>query len=522
MRVLQRSLIVVVVAGAFAGLRTLSAADKAPPKPGKNMIENARAFRNELLADPHRPGYHFVVPESLSAPLDPNGAIYWKGRYHLFYLYGRGGRIWAHVSSRDLFHWRQHPHALVPTERYEGGSCWSGDSFVAGDKAAILYWGKGGVTCLATSADDDLTTWKKYAKNPVIPGRPPKGARPEDRGVWEWSPGGKWYGDKAPCAWKEGDTWYCIRGGKLPGKGDTVFLFKSPDLVNWKYLHPFYEPKRKWTFPDDDNACPDFFKIGDKHMLLFISHRRGCQYYLGRYEKERFIPEIHGKMSWVDNEFFAPDSLLDDKGRRIMWAWIFDRRARPARGASGWSGTMSLPRVLTLGKDGKLLMNPPKEIEKLRYNPIARTKLTVKTDSELKLKGISGKSIELVLEIAPGKGAAQFGVKVCCSADGKEQTLVYYDAAEKKLKVDTTKSGPQGARKIEAGPLELKAGESLKFRVFVDKSVVEVFANNGRQAVTRRIYPSPDNAASVALFSKGGPATATSVKAWDIMPSNPY
>jgi len=106
--------------------------------------------------------------------------------------------------------------------------------------------------------------------------------------------------------------------------------------------------------------------------------------------------------------------------------------------------------------------------------------------------------------------------------DGEEQTRVDYDAVEKRLKIDTTKSslrdGPKG---IEAGPLELKAGEPLELRVFVDKSVVEVFAN-GRQAVMRRIYPSRADSVGVRLFSNGGPASVTPLEAWEMMPSNPY
>ena len=113
-------------------------------------------------------------------------------------------------------------------------------------------------------------------------------------------------------------------------------------------------------------------------------------------------------------------------------------------------------------------------------------------------------------------------MKVCCSPGGEEQTLVYYDAAEKKLKVDTTKSSlTEGPKTVEAGPFELKRGEPLKLRVFVDKSVVEVFAN-GRQAVMRRIYPSRADSVGVALFSNGGPATVATLEAWDMMPSNPY
>jgi beta-fructofuranosidase len=226
-------------------------------------------------------------------------------------------------------------------------------------------------------------------------------------------------------------------------------------------------------------------------------------------------------MSWVDNSFFAPESLLDDRGRRIMWAWIFDSPGFKMRTDYGWSGTMSLPRVLSLGADGMLRMNPPEEIERLRYNGKKRTNLTVKADSEQPVEGIGGNSLELCLEIV-AKDARQCGVKVCCSPGGEEQTSVYYDAAEKKLKVDTTKSSlMDGPKNIEAGPFELRLDEPLKLRVFVDKSVVEVFAN-GRQAVMRRIYPSRPDSVGVQLFSRGGTATVPTLEAWEMTPSNPY
>ena len=156
-------------------------------------------------------------------------------------------------------------------------------------------------------------------------------------------------------------------------------------------------------------------------------------------------------------------------------------------------------------------------------------------------------------EIAPGKWmpgsngfkrARQFGVKVCCSPKGREgeapaepfrregeapaeprrreETAIFYDAVAKKLKVDTRASGlTDGPKSIEAGPFALREGEPLRLRIFVDKSVVEVFAN-GRQAVMRRIYPSREDSIGVALFSTGGPATVTTLEAWGIMPSNPY
>ncbi len=118
--------------------------------------------------------------------------------------------------------------------------------------------------------------------------------------------------------------------------------------------------------------------------------------------------------------------------------------------------------------------------------------------------------------------ASQVGVKVCCSPGGEEETRIYYDATDNRLKIDTSQSSlVEGAKTIESGPLELKFGETLSLRVFVDKSVVEVFAN-GRQAVMRRIYPSRSDSVGVVLFTSGESARFERFDAWDMMPATPY
>jgi beta-fructofuranosidase len=137
------------------------------------------------------------------------------------------------------------------------------------------------------------------------------------------------------------------------------------------------------------------------------------------------------------------------------------------------------------------------------------------------IDGIGGNSLELLIDMESAEASA-YGVKVCVSPDGQEQTLIFYDAEEKMLKVDTRKSGPGDTPKaVEAAPFELKDGERLKLRVFVDKSVVEVFANS-RQAVMRRIYPSRADSLGVSLFSTGGKTKVHALEAWNIDPSNPY
>jgi beta-fructofuranosidase len=501
----------------------------------RQMIVNTRSLRRQLLGDPYRPGYHFVALEGLCAPFDINAAIFWKGRYHIFYIFqNEKGHCWGHASSIDLVHWRHHPTAFEPGEGDRG--IFSGGAFV--DKngvPTITYWGLDRGVCIATSTDDELEVWTKSPHNPVIL---------ETHHGYAVVDGGKLvYGVADPTAiWLHEGRYYMLTGNLLVLRefgrkrnqpehlGDTTYLFVSDDLIKWKYLHRFYESDRKWTRDDEDNMCPDFFPLptgpeggraSNRHMLLFISHNLGCQYYIGRYADDHFFPETHGRMSWVDRAFFAPESMLDGQGRRIMWAWIFDGRKKAARTSSGWSGTLSLPRVLYLGKDRTLRISPPKELEILRYNPKMSENLTVKADSELPLKDVQGNSIELYVEMVPGR-AKQSGVKVCVSPDGEEQTLIFYDAAEKMLKIDTSKSSlGEGPKSVEAGPLELKRGEPLKLRVFVDRSVVEVFAND-RQAVMRRIYPTRKDSLGVVLFSKGGSTKVRKLQAWDMMPSNPY
>lgn len=267
--------------------------------------------------------------------------------------------------------------------------------------------------------------------------------------------------------------------------------------------------------------CPDFFPLGDRHMLLFISHNLGCQYYLGRYEDDRFFPETHGRMTWVDNTFFAPESLLDEKGRRIMWVWIKDGRSKESQIASGWSGTMSLPRVLWLGEDRTLRMAPPPELQVLRTPLWHGEELRLEAGARLPLPEVQGNTLELSLTIDPGD-AMQVGVTVCASPDGAEFTRVYYDCAEGKLCIDTRHAGlGEGAKGIEALPLALAAGEPLALRVFVDRSVVEAFAND-RQGVMRHIYPTRKDSVGVELFASGGNACVTAVEAWAMSPANSW
>ncbi len=166
-------------------------------------------------------------------------------------------------------------------------------------------------------------------------------------------------------------------------------------------------------------------------------------------------------------------------------------------------------------------MEAPEELEALRRGGVRKGPQTVPSGADLPVDGVAGNSLELLVEMDSAE-ASEYGIKVCAPPDGQEETSVFYVAKKKLLNVDTRKSDPEDTPKVvEAAPFELKAGERLTLRVFVDKSVVGVFANS-RQAVARRIYPSRPDSVGVQLFAVGGDAHVHSLEAWKITPSNPY
>lgn len=376
-------------------------------------IAVVRRFRNHLLADPHRPTYHFVIPEDYAGPFDPNGAIFWRGRYHLFYIYQENrAHCFGHISSVDLVHWRQHPTPLYPTDTSVDRGMFSGNCFInKRGEATMLFHGVGAGNCIMTSTDDNLDHWTRLPSNPIIPN--PKGKEP--------------YASWDPHGWVEGDTYYALFGG-TPKSGKPASVFKATELDGWSYVGPFLRHEMPDVAADEDISCPDFFKLGNKRVLVCIAHNRGNRYYVGEWKNEQFVPEIHERMSWVDNTYFAPESLEAPDGRRIVWGWIFDQRDGKTRLASGWSGELSLPRVLTLGDDNRLRYQPIEELKRLRYNEQTQQNIAVADGKEIVLDKITGNTIELEFRIEP-QDAKQVGIKVCRSPDREEETLIVYDAA---------------------------------------------------------------------------------------------
>ena len=494
-------------------------ADQQPINRGLAPSVGHHPDRIPLAADPWRPAYHYQPPSKWMN--DPNGTIYWKGRYHLFYQHNpdgpwHGNIHWGHASSGDLVHWTDHPIALTPSP---GGpdrlQCYSGGAFVNAEGVpTFIYHGVPDGICLATSSDDMLINWEKHPANPVIP----------DPG-----PGAEFVVTGAPCGWVEDGVYYAITGNSHQSP-DTAYLFSSTDMANWEYLHPFYEGG-KFTHPGEDCAVPDFFELDGKAALSFASHLRGAQFYVGSYADHRFTPERHKRLAFAESRrtgaYCEGQTLLDDRGRRILFARFSEARFKYALIATGWAGICALPLLLSLAEDNELLLDPVPELKALRSDHLSLQDVQVTPEEDVRLD-ITGDALELrtVLE---WEDAEEVGFKVRCSPDGEEETLVRWNVNPgrthvppdqvvpmRELILDVSRSSLSpdiSNRESQRATFETPYGNAVELRIFVDRSVVEVIADR-RHYVGKRIYPTRPDSVEVRAYARGGRAALRSLDAW--------
>lgn len=465
--------------------------------------------RRRLASDRYRPVYHFVSPESQLN--DPNGLCFWQGRWHLFYQgyppdefplpkdIAKRRQHWGHAVSDDLIHWRDLPYALYPgIEKM----CFSGSTLVEADRVIAYYPGINAGQMVAISKDPLLLNWEKLGGKPVS------------------SPSGD------SCIWKEGDTYFGLVGATL---------VSSTNLIDWTSRGGFLEGN---AFPiGDASACPNFVPIGTKHLFLSFSHTFGGQYLLGDYNAQthRFRPYAHdrfnhGKVS--PGGVHAPSAVSDGKGGVINILNIND-----GRHSDDWDQIMSLAQHLTLWPDAKLRIEPVEAVATLRseHRHVGETPLPA--NREILLRGIKGDTLELDLEIDP-QLARHVQLNVLRSPNAEEQTSITFYNFNRKLSIwydtkavvtlDGTRSSTRpdvwirppesvdidyGSRDWNAAPLSGTPGQPVKLRVFIDRSVVEVFVN-GRHYLAMRVYPGRQDSVGVSLRAQGRGAVLRHLDAW--------
>ena len=466
----------------------LSGAEENRPQKKKKASLLAKVKRRvnyfnqvfRVQQDPQHPTYHFSPPANWMN--DPNGLIYWKGSYHLFYQYNPiepvwGNIHWGHASSKDMLHWKHQPIAISPDPNgADAGGCFSGCAVNNEGTATILYTGVyPEAQLLATSPTDDLVLWRKHPQ-PVIPA-PPQGMQLE--------------GFRDPCVWREASEWRMAVGSGLTDVGGAVLLYRSRDLMEWQYLGMLFhaETQGDKVLPTGSMwECPSFFPLGDKWVLVVSSYSAegalNTIYFTGKYHVDRFIPD--GPPRLVDGGvgpcFYAPQTFVEKKGRRVMFGWLREARSSTEQNEAGWSGTMSLPRYLSLSDKSELYSTPADEIRELRREHEILTKTNPISNA------VRGVCMELLIRIPPD-AEKWSGVHLTGGQNGENNVLIGVDNLNSAVIVDCRHAGGL----ISVMPVELPGVGELTLHVLIDGSVIEVFVEDKLPVSARFYMQNPQN-----------------------------
>jgi len=436
------------------------------------------------------PQYHIAAPSGWVN--DPNGFCYFGGQYHFFYQhypYGAfwGPMHWGHVVSRDLVNWEHLPVALAPDKDYDKDGVFSGSGIEKDGKFYLMYTGHVSLPegdpsgfntiqkqCLAVSSDG--VTFEKLENNPIID--TPKNI---DMSGCDF---------RDPKVWKRGKKYYCVLGSKTAdGAHGELLLYESKDLENWTFKSI---PAKSVGNQGDMWECPNFARVDGQDVLIMSPmgiEPEGAKYLnnvdviytVGKlsYKTGAFT---HGEFELLDwgFDFYAPQITQTTDGRVVFIGWLQMWNVPQPEQADGWAGQMTIPRELKI-KNGKVYSVPIKELETLRRNKKTYSNTTLEKAD--KLAGVEGSVCELLLTVDALK-SKKFSI------DLRGTVKLFYDAEAGIFKLIRDAAGDEklaGEREVKISP-----SANLKLRIYLDKSSVEVFINDGEAVLSARIYPAED------------------------------
>jgi beta-fructofuranosidase len=471
------------------------------------------AKRLQMAGDSLRPLYHFLPPSNWIN--DPHGLIEWQGLYHLFYQYNPNGPFhgtihWGHAVSEDFVHWRDLPIALAPDPgAYDPDGCWSGCAVDDNGLPTLFYTAAYPQTIAAAVSHDDMLTWHKLPENPLIGGPPP-----------ELIPyaGGQF---RDPVIWKTESGWEMLLVSKIEGQGGQVLLYASPDLRNWEYRGIFLAGDSRQTQPFWQGTmweCPNWLNFGERQTLL-VSVQSTPEdhlytvYFTGRRLGDTFEPG-YSEMLVHGSSFYAPQAIRFKDGRFVMIGWLREERSNQACQEAGWNGAHSLPMELALLENGALAVTPLQELQALRGEQWQQESIRLLDETETKISRFSGKALEIQATFER-HGDAEFGLKVFSSPDGQEETRIVFNDNAGQIFIEREKASLDKRANVNPAnmPVPLKKGEPLKLNIFIDHSIIEIFAN-GRSCLACRVYPTREDAGGIHFFSRRGLVDVTDINIW--------
>ena len=420
----------------------------------------------------------FKAVNHLTAPIgwmnDPNGFIQYKGEYHLFYQYypydsAWGPMHWGHAKSKDLVNWEHLPVALAPDQEYDRNGCFSGSAIVKDDQLWLMYTGhieeEDGVRQVQNMAySEDGIHFTKIKQNPVATGE----MLPEEVSFRDF---------RDPKVFEKDERYYSVVASQHKDQVGCIVLLGSDDLVDWHFESIFLkgEAHQGHVF-----ECPDFFGLDGKECLIVSPmryEREGDSFhninssvlFTGKvdWDSKQFIPD---SVEEIDHgqDFYAPQTLVDDQGRRIMVAWMqmWGRNIPSHELGHKWAGAMTLPRQLEL-IDGKLYQ---------RILPSTETAMTPVYLNE-PIRGFSRFQVEVVEGVHYQLGTTDDFLSFGYNADAEE---VYIDRSHLKQAISGEETISTSRRFVSC--------RAEKLDVVFDCNSIEIFVNDGREVLSATYY----------------------------------
>ncbi|MGX4668471.1 glycoside hydrolase family 32 protein [Cerasibacillus sp. JNUCC 74] len=468
--------------------------------------------KQKVASDPYRLHYHIMPPVGLLN--DPNGFVFFKGQYHIFYQWNpfatnHGPKFWGHSVSEDLVHWREAPIALAPDKWYDKNGCYSGSAIVFQDKIYVFYTGnvidddgnRNSYQCMAVSID---------------------GVHFEKKGPVIHVPDGYTAHFRDPKVFFNNGKWFMVLGAQTEKETGEAVLYTSSDLKTWIFKGTLLGAESNGG--EDFGymwECPDIFRLGDKDILLVCPQgipARGFQYqnifqsgyFAGQIDYDN-VSFLHDSFVELDRgfDFYAPQTTVDKKGRRLLFGWLGNAEVGESKHPTvkyNWIHALTIPRYLEW-KDGKLWQCPVKEIEKLYEDETYYDNVVIDNKKPITLPYVYGNVF-----------AMKIGIK------NWQASKLIVQIGESNLIYDQTSQVFTFQRKTFTAPHALESRHCVlknlkEMLIFKDTSSMEIFLNDGEEVFSSRIFD--DLEAKDVIFKVEGSVTIN-IKKWNVKKITKY
>ncbi len=501
----------------FNAVQTPEQAGYHTPDAVADLSIPASRFEDDIL----RPRFHGMPAANWSN--ETHGLIHYNNKFHAFFQKNANGPYmarlhWGHITSDNLYLWKEEKIAIAPGASYDFKGCWSGcvyqDDELTNGLPNIFYTAvdNGRATIAqAKPLDDNLIEWEKIDKNPIINGRP-NGLSDDFRDCF---------------IFKNNNQHYMFVGTSKNGLGAcTLHRYNGYTWTNDGAM--FFENKQptNGTFFEMSTVFP----IGDQWVFTAtpLGAAGGVKvlYWVGGINNEGvFVPDVSWttypqtlELSGMAREGFGllSPSVMQYKGKTIIIGIVPDKLPGHDNHRLGWAHTYSLPRELSLDEYGCLVQKPFSGLRSMRTEEKFEQQ-DVALNGELSLAPVSGRKVEVSGTFVIGK-AERFGFRLY--KNGNRAVELYYVPATNTIGVNMAKvprlhndDGVFNGVYESRLPRPIGEGNEIKINAFIDHSIMDIFIND-TWAFSVRVFPTDADANGVEAFSYNGTTTVNNLQAW--------